>query len=89
VQPFLTTGAKPLTSIEEGWRKSMDPALVELFARAYDRLQAETAGEPHIRSLVHVFDARTGFLWIDSLGHVTPDGNRIVAEAIVEALPPR
>jgi lysophospholipase L1-like esterase len=87
VQPFLTVGTKRLTPAEQSWRASMSPALVELFARCYERLRVETAGQPQIRWLADVFDGQTGFVWIDALGHVTPEGNRAVAEAIVAALP--
>lgn len=91
-QPHILEGGKPLTpeerSMQEGldWVVPLTPRAVELFSRAYERIPAEAARREHLHYLGDVFDDVEAQLWIDTWGHVTPEGNEIVATRIAEAL---
>lgn len=91
VQPYVLMGRKTLTADE----RRMFPALERTFAvdadvealfkHTYDRIEHDGAHLPHLRSLVSAFDGEAASIWIDTWGHVTPDGNRIIARLMAAA----
>lgn len=88
-QPMLGVGAKRLTPQEEVYRGAIDPDARALFAAVYERVRAAAPPDGRLRDLADVFDAHSGNLWIDALGHVTPVGNALVARRMLAELEPR
>jgi len=79
-QPTLAEGEKPLTAIE---REIRDREPLVPFARRVDaRLRHVTPG---VHNLADVF-ARTSSLTYFDWHHTTPEANRIIAEAIAQAV---
>jgi lysophospholipase L1-like esterase len=91
-QPHILAGDKPLTPEERdmpeglGWVVTLSPRIVELFSRTYDRIAIEAAQHEHMYYLGDVFDETETQVWIDTWGHVTPEGNRLVAERMAASL---
>ena len=85
-QPNLSVGRKPLTKEEEGFKIGLGVApLMEL---VYARLASVGPPEyPSFHNLVNLFDEERSSVYID-WHHLTPEGNRSVAEAMVEVLAP-
>jgi lysophospholipase L1-like esterase len=94
-QPYLLVGEKTLTAEEQALLHSLDYALAlpddlrRLVAETWAGVGRAAADDPDLYDLSGVFDASTEPLWIDTWGHVTPEGNRLVAEAMLGALEER
>lgn len=84
-QPVIAVSAKPLTSEEQRIRSGMDPALVTLTEAVYAAVREQVPDTPHLHYLGDLFDAEPAFTWID-MAHITPEGNRRVAQAMLAAL---
>jgi hypothetical protein len=63
------------------------PGVPDLITKVYKMVGADAPRLKNLRLLNGVFDAREPQLWVDWC-HVTPEGNKIVADAIVDALRP-
>lgn len=91
-QPHILAGNKQLSPEESDmitgldWVLEMDDELTGLFDATYRRLGAEAVQEERLFDLTNVFDEIPTQLWIDTWGHVTPEGNEIIAAAMVDAL---
>jgi hypothetical protein len=88
LQPLILTGRKVLTTEERGMIPEMQysaPGVAELASGVYQMIGARAPRLANLRSLTDVFDAQKSQIWIDWC-HVTPEGNRIVAAAMAEAL---
>lgn len=91
-QPHILAGAKPLTREESemitglDWALNMDDELSGLFEATYRRVAARAVEEERLFDLTGVFDDIPSQLWIDTWGHVTPQGNDVIARAIAETL---
>jgi lysophospholipase L1-like esterase len=91
-QPHILAGEKPLTPTETGmitglnWALNLNDELTRLFETTYGRIAAEADNSERLFDLARVFDHVQSQIWIDTWGHTTPEGNELVAEAIVEAL---
>lgn len=86
-QPVLATTGKPLTPFEQ----SLDvPAgyaeLVRACAAQADSLLASSA--VHYEPLHAVFDSETASMYTDAVGHLTEQGNKIVALRIADMILP-
>ncbi len=87
-QPFILEGNKPLADEERvlpenlEWVLRLKGPLASLFSKTYARLALEAAGEDRLILLTHVFDSMSESLWIDTWGHLTPEGNRLMAGEI-------
>jgi hypothetical protein len=94
-QPYPLVGEKTLTAEEEALLHSLDYALAlpddlrRLVAETWARVGRAATNDPDLYDLSGAFDASRDALWIDTWGHVTPEGNRLVAEAMLEALEER
>lgn len=88
-QPYILIGNKPLTSEEQrmltslSWVLDMNPVLINLFKTTYERIEIEALNSEHLYSLAYAFDEVKTQLWIDTWGHVTPVGNRQIAQKIL------
>ena len=68
------------------WVLNLDSPLINLFNATYGRIEAKAQVTEHLHSLTNVFDEAEAQLWIDTWGHVTPAGNELVAQAIIEII---
>ena len=90
-QPNAFVGPKPLTSAERAYQSP--PNLAPFFERVTPRAQAAARANPQVHDLTAVFADRTDWppswrlacTYVDWL-HLAPEGNRIVAQAIVDTL---
>lgn len=91
LQPAVWAGNKPLTEHElqvragglPGYPDGSDPFYTELFARAYCSMDSLMGSRENALSLVGAFDSVTSTLYQSPSGcHVTPEANRILAEAV-------
>ena len=94
-QPHILVGGKPLTPEEEAmvtgldWVLNLDEGLRALFTETYRSVGERAEEELGLIDLSGVFDGTDSTLWIDTWGHVTPEGNEIVARAIFRQLTDR
>ena len=83
VQPHLALTQKPLTP-EEGLMRGRIGAAFEQLARSFYRKVRLAAPELQcLWDLSAALDARVEQVFIDTTGHVTPEGNRVIAESIL------
>jgi lysophospholipase L1-like esterase len=80
-QPVITIGHKSLTSEEQEMRRRMEPALIELYESVYRRVQQVAEKYGNLYYIAEMFDSLNSGVWIDET-HVTPVGNRLIAERI-------
>jgi lysophospholipase L1-like esterase len=85
-QPHLPVGGKPLTVEELAIHASMPPRLAELARSVYARVAAVAQVHGRLWYQAAVFDTVTAQVWLDEWGHVTPEGNRHIAAAMLRAL---
>ena len=88
--PHIALGNKPLTPEEHAMkeREDSDAALAKLQTAVYHHLERASAHYPHLYSLAHIFDQYEGLVWIDA-GHVTPIGNHMSAERMLDVIQAR
>jgi hypothetical protein len=80
-QPIIDGDAKPLAPEEKKFREAMAGSLSERVARRLASIR--TVDQLH--DLTTVFAGHPELIYLDS-HHITPEGNRLVATAIVESL---
>jgi lysophospholipase L1-like esterase len=87
VQPIVSMGRKPLTNEEQEikQRLEMDEAVNKLCTSVYHQMELESTKLPALYSMVHLFDGYDSLLWIDE-AHVTPRGNQLVAEEMLDVI---
>lgn len=91
-QPHITTGAKVLSGEEEpmgealAWTVALEPPLVELFRKTAESMGEAARDRPDLTSIVDVFDNRSETVWIDTWGHVGPEGNALIARRMLGSL---
>jgi len=87
VPPVIVWGNKALTSEEQVMkhRVESDVALYKLFKAVIRNVDRESFRYENFYSLVHVFDHYDSLIWIDG-GHVTPIGNQLIAEKMLDLM---
>ncbi|MDX1521055.1 MAG: SGNH/GDSL hydrolase family protein, partial [Anaerolineae bacterium] len=91
-QPYILTGDKPLTDQEQAmitglnWVFVLDEKTGDLFATTYSNVELEAENFANLYSLAHAFDQTETQVWIDTWGHVTPVGNRLIAQQMVDII---
>ena len=85
--PRVFGGNKTLTLEEQEMKRETesDPALSKLYTAVYQTLQKKASQYQNFYSLADIFDHYHGLIWIDG-AHVTPIGNRLIAERIVDLI---
>jgi len=86
--PYIGVGEKPLTPDEQNLKHSVDPALVRLYLLTYRDVERLPEKPKNLIYLGHIFDGHEPLLWLDEV-HVTPDGNRLIAERMLRTLKER
>lgn len=85
-QPVISSGEKVLTQEEQGMILStMSPALVAFYDAVYREIQIAAQTRARLFYIADVFDGLDAPLWIDFV-HVTPEGNRLVAQTMLQVL---
>lgn len=85
-QPHLAVGDKPLSPEEKVTQSRIDPALAALANAVYQNISLPSQEWMQLQNLANVFDLETEQIWIDEWGHITPEGNRLVAHEMTEIL---
>jgi lysophospholipase L1-like esterase len=91
-QPHIVVGGKALSPAEQNivtglnWVLNMDQTLKELFTATYERIRNQAKDADNLHYLAHAFDGEEAQIWIDTWGHVTPEGNRLVAQMMAEII---
>ena len=89
-QPYLLVDDKPLSpeelEIRETTRSRLPPSmsLEQLFRETYALAAEKTLELDRWHDLSDVFQTHRQPIWIDGQGHVTPEGNRLVADRMLE-----
>jgi len=85
--PIVSLGNKPLTPEEQEmkYRLKSDVAMDKLFTAVYQTIERESSNYQNLYPMVHIFDRYDGLLWIDE-GHVTPIGNQLIAERMLDVI---
>jgi hypothetical protein len=85
--PEVTLGNKPLTSEEQEMKRRAEgeAALHKLSTAVYQTLEGEAPKYQNFYSMLHVFDPYDSLMFIDA-GHVTPIGNQLIAERMLEVI---
>lgn len=79
-QPHIGIGGKTLTSDERSMLEGMDRGWLALARSVYSTIDSSIGGRSRIWSLTDALDTVEQQVWIDAAGHVTPEGNRIIAD---------
>lgn len=86
--PYIGVGKKPLTPDEENLKHNVDPALAKLYLLAYRDIEQFTSERKNLIYLGRIFDGHEPLLWLDEV-HVTPDGNKLIAQRMLQTLKAR
>jgi hypothetical protein len=82
-QPHLAVGKKLLTEAEQAALDRLDKSLRDLFLPTYQNIKSAAPEYSRLWYLADVFSGEEDQIWIDEWGHVTPQGNRLVAEKML------
>jgi len=83
--PCISRGNKVLTSEEETLKRGLDAALERLYHSVYDTMGPRIPQHTNLYSMTDVFDDYEPLLWLDDV-HVTPEGNQLVAERMLQVI---
>jgi hypothetical protein len=64
----------------------MDPVLLDLAEQVYRDIATIDWTEDRVWYIADIFDRQETQIWIDEWGHVTPEGNRLVAEEMLAVI---
>jgi hypothetical protein len=85
-QPNLIVCGRTLTPEEERLRHDLAPQEADFIARVYARMGAAARqGHANLHDIADLFDEGSGHPYVDWM-HLTPDGNREVANAIAASI---
>lgn len=93
-QPYILEGNKILTAEEKrllselDWELKMDETLIRLSRETYTRVAELAPAYDRLYYLGDVFDRETGSIWIDTWGHVIPEGNLLIAREMCKLIRP-
>jgi hypothetical protein len=82
-QPHLAVGDKKLTEQEQAMRAEMGESLVDIANAIYTEIELVSARYENLFYIADTFDRYNHQIWIDSWGHVTPEGNELLAREIL------
>jgi len=87
VPPIVALGNKPLTSEEQEMKHMIesDVVLYKLLTGVHHTIERESSGYKNLYSMVHIFDHYDSLIFIDG-GHVTPIGNQLIAEKMLDVM---
>jgi lysophospholipase L1-like esterase len=85
-QPHIAIGEKAMTDDEQKLRSELNTTLVNLVRSTYRKISMAASHHKNLWYIANVFDNQTEQIWIDTWGHVTPEGNRLIAREILAAI---
>lgn len=86
-QPTIAHGDKPLTEEEEALKAALgEGTLVALFAEVYEHVRQAANESSNLYNIADVFDAQDGLIYVDPLSHVTPEGNALIAQRMLDLI---
>ena len=88
-QPHLGIDTKSLTIEELYIRSTMDSKLIELVIAVYDRIYSLAPDYENLFYIANILIGHDEQIWIDTLGHITPEGNRLVAQKMLSVIEPQ
>jgi hypothetical protein len=83
LQPHPAVSGKPPTPGERRLLERIHPDLERLAEAFYEEIRPAADAHDRLWNFTDLFDDETRQLWFDDVGHIIPEGNRIVADAIV------
>jgi hypothetical protein len=85
--PRIFRGNKPLTPEEQEMKHSVETeaAFYKLYTAVYETIERESSKYQNLYSMVHIFDRYDSLIWIDAV-HVTPIGNQLIAERMLDII---
>ncbi len=86
LQPHPAASEKVLTAEEEAIVARIEPALSALARAFYERSRLLAARHERLVDISRALDYASEQLWFDPVGHITPEGNLRVAEAMLDVL---
>jgi hypothetical protein len=66
-------------------KRELDPTLIEFYESVYRRIQQAAKKYENLYYIADIFDSSDLQIWIDQV-HVTPVGNRLIAERIFRVI---
>jgi lysophospholipase L1-like esterase len=84
-QPQIAVGEKSLTNEEQEMKRELDPVVVEFYQSVYHRVQQVAKKYKNLYYIADTFDSANSQIYIDQV-HVTPVGNRLIAERIFRVI---
>jgi len=90
LSPIVSLGNKPLTPEEQEMRHRTESAAAfyKFYTAVYQTIDRESSKYQNLYSMVHIFDRYDSLIWIDE-GHVTPIGNQLIAERMLDVIQAR
>lgn len=88
--PRIFRGNKPLTPEEQEMKHGLETeaAFYKLYTAVYQTIERESSKYQNLYSMVHIFDRYDSLIWIDA-AHVTPIGNQLIAEGMLDVIQTR
>jgi hypothetical protein len=68
------------------WVIPISEDLMKLFRITYDSVKEYSSEYDHLCYLGEVFDDNDTQIWIDTWGHITPEGNKIIAGTLAQII---
>lgn len=85
-QPHIAFGEKKLTKEEKKLISELDPRLVNLVRVTYENIFSAAADHTNLYYIANVFEENDTQIWSDSWSHVTPVGNELIAQKIIQLI---
>lgn len=86
LQPHPAVSEKNLTDDELRMMADMDPSLAELAIDFYDEIETIAPDLERLWYLADVFSSEDETIWIDEVGHITPEANQLIATEMLLAM---
>jgi hypothetical protein len=83
--PYISISQKPLKREEKALKLSIDPALNKLYYLVYRRIEPLHLEYENLYYMGKIFDEYEPLVWLDD-AHVTPEGNRLIAQKMLETI---
>ena len=85
-QPHLGSTGKSLSDEEKVLVDSSNQQGVRLARAAKKKIHTIAARQEGLHDISDALNDYVGTVWVDKYGHLTPDGNRVIAEHILKRL---
>jgi hypothetical protein len=86
--PYISIGQKPLKKEEKNLKGGVDPALDKLYHSVYRAIEPLTLEYESLYYMGKIFDKYEPLVWLDD-AHVTPEGNHLIAQKMLEIITAR